>query len=206
MCGRYCIDDDYTGIRQIAAAATNRSRENIKTGEIRPSDLAPVIRGRHGMMAVEVVKWGYWHPEYKHLVFNARADTSLRYGSFKRPRCVVPSSGFYEWNHAAYGRKDKYLLKKPNAEITYMAGLIKTVKTEEGEREAFLILTTDANDSMISQNTELCLFPDDRRPIHDRMPVIIEPEECFAWLSDDNFAKQVLQRQGPSLALTPVSP
>ena len=206
MCGRYFIDDDDYEIQQLLKEL-NDGQSGIKTGEIYPTDTVPVTRSD----GVAALKWGFPLWSGNGVVINARAETALEKKLFQASvlerRCVVPSSGYYEWDHInGRAKKDKYLLKRPGAATLYMAGVWSKFQDANGEYEAFVILTTDSDESMTAPETEQSLFPDEHRPIHDRMPVILEPEECGEWLGSDSFARLVLQRSGPTLSLTRVAP
>lgn len=116
------------------------------------------------------------------MIFNARAESALEKPMFRKPvlerRCVVPSTGFYEWDHTG-GQKEKYFLRLPDEGVLYMAGIAKD--------SAFTILTTAASPSVAR--------------IHERMPVILRREELRNWLGDGAFIRTVLDRPGPELAL-----
>ena len=71
--------------------------------------------------------------------------------------------------------------------MLHMAGIVNVFRDSSGcEYSAFVILTTTANDSVA--------------PIHDRMPVILAPDEGELWLDDDAFMEHVLHRLGPKLS------
>lgn len=202
MCGRYFIDDGDRDLREILEELDEKY--NIKTGEIFPTDTAPVIKPG----GAAAVKWGFPRRNSGGVVINARAETAMEKAMFResilKRRCVIPSSGFYEW-HRADGakRKDKYCLKKAGENILYMAGIWSAFKGPGGEYEAFVILTTQANGSMIPPDMELSLFTGDRKPIHDRMPVILDGGELADWLSVGEFMEYALRRPGPELTLEP---
>lgn len=165
---------------------------NIAKGEVFPTNIAPVIA--HG--GVMAVKWGFPRWKGAGVIINARAETALDKSIFRKPlleqRCVVPSNGFYEWSRENRGnKKDKYLLRRPGETILYMAGMINVFRDAAGcDYNAFVILTTAANGSVA--------------PIHDRMPVILAPDEKNHWIGDEAFMEQVLNRAGPELSLCAV--
>ena len=230
MCGRYLIEDEaYADILQILndinAAKKRINMDNLTvTGEIFPTNVVPVIIGdkepdnNSGIVDIVAIQWGFPHWNNPSVIINARSETAAEKNMFKRPlrnrRCVVPSSGFYEWGHrtgitsgitsgitpanTAYGgfttrntkrkpRKDKYLFRKPDEPILYMAGIISTFKDSFGEKfDAFVILTTAANECV--------------EPIHDRMPVILTPDEIYPWTNDEKFIEFAIRRPGPELS------
>ena len=129
MCGRYLIDDEaYADILQILHdmnAAKNRVySENITAGdyikgEVFPTNIAPVIENGE----IVAVKWGFPHWKNTGVIINARSETALEKRMFGKPlrerRCVVPSSGFYEWGEGhgrcstGRKRKSKFIFRRP---------------------------------------------------------------------------------------------
>jgi len=105
-------------------------------------------------------------------MINARAETvdekpSFR-AAFKRRRCIVPASGFYEWMKTN-GGKQPYFITTANGEPLGLAGLWESWIGPHGEElESCTILTTDANEEVAR--------------LHNRMPVILAPEDYDEWL------------------------
>jgi putative SOS response-associated peptidase YedK len=109
--------------------------------------------------------------------FNARADTVETRVTFngawaKRRRCLVVTVGFYEWKKIGPGGKEKqpYAVALGNRGPMLMAGLWEPSKSPDGWIRSCTIITTDAND-MVAR-------------VHDRMPVIIGPDDYAAWLGE----------------------
>ena len=94
-------------------------------------------------------------------------------------RCVIPSSGFFEWSHT--GPKIKYQFNLPDSPTLFMAGLYQ----DFGEERRFVIITTSANDSMIE--------------VHNRMPVVLQEAERNAWLSSGEGFIKILHATQPEL-------
>lgn len=184
MCGRFNFTDEQEeDIKKIILEVTRRFGENaVRTGEVSPSHIAAVLeRGSSGPEA-SALKWGFPKWDGKGVIFNARSETALEKPTFKAPllsrRCVVPSTGFYEWEHIGT-LKRKYHLKLPGEGVLYMAGIAKD--------DVFTILTTEASSSMAR--------------IHNRMPVILYRDELRRWLEEEGFMREVLQRPGPELLM-----
>ncbi len=123
-------------------------------------------------------------------IINARSETVAEKSMFRKPfaqsRCIVPTTGFYEWK-AIEGqkRKDKYLFRRPGSIILYLAGIHNEFTQPDGTKRAmFVILTTMANESM--------------RAYHNRMPVMIRPEEVDEWVLGDS-ASVFIAREQPKL-------
>lgn len=144
---------------------------------IAPTEPIAIVRRQGFERHLALVRWGLvpgWTKEPKpgRPCINARAETVLTKPFFRnamrRRRCLVPADGFYEWRGAP-GRKQAFLLHRPNHELFAFAGLWEYWMAPDGsEIETAAIITTDANA--------------DVRPIHERMPVIIDPDDFDTWL------------------------
>ena len=130
-------------------------------------------------MHPRLFSWGF--RTAKSLVINARAETAREKPLFRnaitKNRCVIPSSGFYEWDAA----KRKYRFTLPGNPTLYMAGIFSDF---EGV-PCFCILTTAANASMES--------------IHDRMPLVLHQKIVSDWLHDSGVAEDILRKTPPLL-------
>lgn len=128
-------------------------------------------------------------------MINARADTvhekPAYRKAFKKRRCLIPASGFYEW------RKQPYNIRLKDTEIFAFAGLWEHWEGPEGRViESCSIIVTEANQLI--------------EPIHDRMPVILPPKDYDTWLDpgnyDTNTLRKLLRPYPPSkMDLYPVS-
>ena len=101
--------------------------------------------------------------------------------AFREPllnrRCVVPTTGFYEWNK----QKEKFLFHYPDSTVVYLAGLWGEV----GGKRRYTILTTEPNQAVAA--------------VHNRMPVLIAKEQVRPWLMDTTVALQMLHAKQPEL-------
>ena len=118
-----------------------------------------------------VLPWSYQNNKYK--LINIRSETLNQKKSFQslfqRTRCLIFTSGFFEWQKKPEGKTPYYIYMKDNKPFV-MAGLWNRFETQAKEKiESCAILTTKANDFVM--------------PIHNRMPVIIEKEYWSLWLS-----------------------
>lgn len=185
MCGRYNFTDEESAeiqdiIRQVQKKLDGRE---LKTGDIYPTNLAAVITEECPTAMV----WGFPNPKGG-IIINARSETVLERPMFRRSvlerRCLIPTTGFYEWGTEEDGQlslfpdipkpkggKQKYLFRLPAQKELYMAGFYNRFYDED----RFVVLTTEANDTM--------------RPIHNRMPVVLRPDEREKWLSGKDLDK-----------------
>jgi putative SOS response-associated peptidase YedK len=186
LCGRYQFTaEQCEEIQQIVHAVEQRcGAGKWKPGEIFPTDPAPALRLEDGGIRPDLFVWGF--PLKGRAIINARAETAadkpLFQDGIRQRRCIIPSTGFYEWD----AEKQKYLFRLPGEQALYMAGIY-----EERDGQAYTcILTTAANASM--------------REIHDRMPLVLTREQRDAWLRDSGAAERILHGTPPELDKTPM--
>lgn len=185
MCGRYVLfsDPEMAEIREIIEEVQKNNPE-IKTGEIFPTNKAPVLMLNGDKLIPEAVKWGFPDFRGKGVIINARAETAPEKPMFRRSleekRCIIPSCGFYEWSHDG-GPKTKYQFNLPGEGVLYMAALYNDFA---GERR-FVILTTASNESI--------------RKVHLRMPVVLTRQEMDQWIDSYQGALDILQSSRPEL-------
>ena len=128
-----------------------------------------------------LARWGFlpgWvkDPADFPLLLNARSETAAEKASFRAAmrhrRVLVAASGFYEWRRPGKGSKEKstpYWISPKAGGIVAFAGLMETYMSADGaEMDTAAILTVGPNRQMA--------------PIHDRMPVVIQPEDFTRWL------------------------
>ena len=184
MCGHYQFTaEDSKEIQRIVQAVQERcGRDQFTPGDVYPSNKAPVLLESHGNVMPDLLYWGFRTPQA--LVINARSETadqkSLFRDSLAQRRCVIPSTGFYEWNKD----KRKYLFRLPDQPILYMAGIYQ----ERDGKNCYCILTTEANDSV--------------RDVHPRMPVVLTPELINSWIMEPTACLELLKKIPPQLLAT----
>ncbi|OJF92891.1 SOS response-associated peptidase [Pararhizobium antarcticum] len=128
-----------------------------------------------------LVRWGLtpsWvkDPRDFPLLINARAETAAQKASFKAAmrhrRILVPVSGFYEWHRPPKDSGEPaqaYWIRPRKGGVVAFAGLMETWASADGsEIDTAAILTIAANATISA--------------IHDRMPVVIKPEDFSRWL------------------------
>jgi len=184
MCGRYTFftDKELQEIDDIIEQISDDiQREKLKTGEIFPTDVAPVIVPHQKIVTPKLMAWGFPNFYGKGVVINARAETArtkkMFGASLESRRCIIPSTGFYEWDP----QKQKFLFNMPDSGMVYMAGLFNRFDGED----RFVILTTQANQSMVG--------------VHDRMPVVVPENQLDDWILDATKTDSILFGSHPSL-------
>jgi putative SOS response-associated peptidase YedK len=128
---------------------------------------------------IQFLRWGLlpsWSADERSAakMINARAETITEKPAFKtafeRRRCLIPANGFYEWRKTSQKQPYRFFLK--NEEIFAMAGIWDVWGKNDGSSiHTFAILTTKANSIL--------------EGIHDRMPVILSPNDEMKWLSKE---------------------
>jgi putative SOS response-associated peptidase YedK len=191
MCGRYNLRATPDQIRE-AFQLFREPDWPVPRYNIAPTQTVLGIRFDENATPREPVllKWGLipsWAKDTKigNSLINARADTvatkpSFR-SAFRRRRCLLPASGFYEWQKRDDG-KQPYQIGLKSGQPFAMAGLWEHWEGPDGPVESSSIITTDANELM--------------EPLHNRMPVILRPDDYDAWLdpaSDPKTLQELLQ-------------
>lgn len=184
MCGRYYVDDETAReIEKLVRQMSEKQRQEsikvigrITAGDIHPGKDAPVLSRESSSISCGWQHWGFPGFQGKKLIFNARCESVLEKPLFRdsvlHRRIVIPASRFYEWNSA----KEKNIFLRKDMPVLFMAGFSR--QYEDGEH--FVILTTAANASM--------------KPVHDRMPLILEQEEIAQWILDNAKTESILHK------------
>ena len=176
MCGRYYVDEETAREIEKLVRDLDRRLKMERTGDVFPSQNAMILKGEGNHLAAEQMRWGFPGFEKGKLLINARAETALERPTFRESvqdrRCIIPARGFYEWNKS----KEKFTFERKETPVLFMAGCYNRY---EGQ-ERFVILTTDANSSVA--------------PVHNRMPLILEPEELGDWVLDDQATESLLHK------------
>lgn len=211
MCGRYTL---FTPQSELEERFDARAERDLRPRyNCAPGQRLPVVTGEEADR-IRAFKWGFtpaWADEEFELV-NARAETVHEKNSFRsafeRRRCLVLADGFYEWTETGSG-KQPYRVAfaddrpfamagvwerwSPPAEQTGLDDFGVDTGGEGGTVETFAVLTTEPNDVVA--------------PLHDRMAVVLAPEEESTWLRGDVDAARAVLDPHPSddLRAYPVS-
>lgn len=186
MCGRFVLTADPELIQQ--AFNLDSMPDLAPRYNIAPTQAVSVITNENPR-ALTFYRWGLipsWakEPEIGSRMINARAegieDKPAFRAAFKRRRCIVPASGFYEWKKLDTKNKAPMYIQVKDQPVVGFAGLWEIWNAPDGgEWRTFTIITTEANDFI--------------RPIHDRMPVILHPRDYETWLAPGEVAPASLK-------------
>jgi putative SOS response-associated peptidase YedK len=203
MCGRYVVAYDPNTL--ISGFSVTRVQPFPKRWNVAPMSMVPVVHDtKDDECVAELMRWGllpHWAKDEKLAakLNNARIEGIAEKPSFRqairRRRCLLPVSGFYEWQATPTGKQPWYISPRNAAgdePLFAFAGLFEAWRAPSAAADAdwllsCCIITTNANALMA--------------PIHDRMPLIIAREHWDAWLSRE-------QQETAALAplTTPIEP
>lgn len=187
MCGRYKITSTIEAIRQFTG-----SMGSPNTGpryNLAPTQTAPVVRrGDGGDREVGLMAWGLRPHWSKKSFINARSESASTSSAFRAAyrerRCLIPADGYYEWVKVESG-KQPYLFRREDQGPFAFAGIWDQNDADGAPQTQFAILTTGPSELV--------------RPIHDRMPVILTPDQYAGWLGEvkmDNDALAAMTAPG----------
>ena len=189
MCGRYNLITDAGALvdffeieRALFDTSELQPRYNVA-----PSQNVPIVRDTGNGRELVLARWGlvpHWSKEAKpkYSTINARAETVAEKPTyreaFRRKRCLIPATGFYEWKREG-DQKTPHHIRLPEGGLFAFAGLWDHWDKEGAGFDSCSIIVTGANDIM--------------QPIHDRMPVILNPAQYNTWLAADHFNRAQLE-------------
>ncbi len=189
MCGRFSLTASREELEAFVAALIAEDfppRYNIAPTQpiltIIGGETPPPGSNRPDRVGL-LVRWGFvpsWVkvPNDWPLMFNIRSETAAEKNSFRAAlnhrRALIPASGFYEWRREGKNKAQAYWVRPHTGGIVAFGGLIETWSSADGSQiDTGGILTTSANDLL--------------RPIHERMPVVVQPEDFARWLDCKRF-------------------
>lgn len=181
MCGRMRLDSDWSEIVRIFALNPDDLGDFAPRWNVAPTQRVPVVTGRRGERQARWGAWGFvpfWEKSAKPKTrpINAKAETVATSGMFRQAfrerRCVVPATGFYEWETRPDG-KQPYLFARPDRGVMALAGIQSRWRPDGGDAiDTFCVLTTTPN--VVTER------------VHDRMPVVLADEAALdLWLDPD---------------------
>jgi putative SOS response-associated peptidase YedK len=188
MCGRFALTPKTNKVEKLLPESklilTNVPRYNIAPG----SNVNCIIN-KSGKFAIGEFLWGLipsWSKDNLGAfnLFNAKCETLDEKPSFKylinRNRALIPATGFYEWKKETPKTKTPYYFHLNDMEVFAFAGLFDKWKNSAGQTVySVTIITTEANSIM--------------KPIHDRMPVIIDNNSAAEYLNHANNINDFLR-------------
>lgn len=181
MCGRFVSKAKKEEIEREFKVEIGSSDLTVPRYNIAPTQFIAAVTEGETSREVSLFKWGlvpHWAKDESigSKLINARAETlsekpSFR-DAFRSRRCIIPASGFYEWQKTAKGAKQPFYFYLKEKEVFGFAGLWEEwLDKQTGElTETCTIITTEANEVL--------------KPVHDRMPVILKADDYNFWLDE----------------------
>ncbi|MGI8933918.1 MAG: SOS response-associated peptidase [Phormidesmis sp.] len=203
MCGRFTQTSSGEAIAQTFSLKNTPDPQ--PKYNIAPSQPVAAIAQPEDTREYRIFQWGLvpaWSkdPSIGNRMINARAETVAEKPSFRaafnRRRCLILADGFYEWQRTGK-QKQPYYIQLKNQEPFGFAGIWEQWESGDGSYlETCAILTTEPNELMQS--------------IHNRMPVIVHPQDYETWLDPELQAGRHLQAvlrpyEAEAMRLYPVS-
>lgn len=184
MCGRYAFEASKKAL--IERYRLEKSEYEVEEkAEIFPTNVSPIVLPD---AKLAFLTWGFMPSFAKRPLINARAETILQKPTFKKAfqtkRCLVPATSFFEWK-TVDGKKVRHRISIKGQPIFSIAGICDFFVDKDGqERLMYSIITTDANEQM--------------KEIHNRMPVILRPEQEKDYLNHQLDPEKVQQLLKPA--------
>lgn len=201
MCGRFTLRTPAKDLLEVFQLL--RTPELVPRYNIAPTQPVAVVRQVERRRELSMMRWGLvpsWSkdPKAGPPLINARADTvatkpSFR-SAFKSRRCLIPADGFLEWQKTGEKTKQPFYIRLAKDHPFAFAGLWEHWEGPDSSVvDSCTIITTDANETL--------------RPIHDRMPVILQDDEYDRWLDPkcDDPSKLLKSYPAEEMTAFPVS-
>ena len=192
MCGRYAAAENPDELKMFLELPDQSIEELPPNYNVAPTHPVYVVDQLSGERALRIVSWGLipsWAKEGAKPLVNARSETlslkpSFR-GAFAKSRCLVPATGWYEWQ-TVNNTKQPFFFHRADDAPVIMAGLLEAWKhpTSGQWLRTMCIVTVDA--------------APDLEYVHDRMPVVLERDEWSTWLDGNTPQAELEQLMNPT--------
>jgi putative SOS response-associated peptidase YedK len=200
MCGRFALTLPNDAMVQLFAARPANDLPDTPRYNICPTQPVAVVIARAGARHIGPMRWGlipswYKHPNDGPLLFNARAETLAEKPAFaqaaRQRRCLIPASAFYEWRKEGAARLP-HAIAPADGNVMAFAGVWQVWEKDGARHVTCAIVTCAANARL--------------QPLHDRMPVILPPQDWPLWLGEAGHGAARLMRAVPEdhLSVWPV--
>ena len=185
MCGRFVGAFKAELLKEEMADALSEARMTMVLAEdnlfapnynTAPTHIVPILRHKESSVIIDPMQWGLvpsWSkdPTVGSKMINARSETITEKPSFRQSvpgrRCIIPMSGFYEWDRTDSRRKVPYFVTREDARLMLVAGIWTPSPALDG-RHTFSLITRES--------------VDDLSHIHSRSPVELHAEDALEWM------------------------
>ena len=189
MCGRFVGAFNATDLIEELSLAVSKTELVLDVSDsdtlfapnynTAPTHLVPILRMEEQKIVVDAMQWGLvptWSkdPNVGSKMINARSETVTEKLSFRnqvsRHRCIIPISGFYEWDRSDPKTKVPYYVTREDGHLMLVAGIWASSPALEG-RHTFSLITRESVDDLLH--------------IHNRSPVELTSYDAFEWMSNE---------------------
>ena len=189
MCGRFVGAFNATDLIEELSLAVSKTELVLDVSDsdtlfapnynTAPTHLVPILRMEEQKIVVDAMQWGLvptWSkdPNVGSKMINARSETVTEKLSFRnqvsRHRCIIPISGFYEWDRSDPKTKVPYYVTREDGHLMLVAGIWASSPALEG-RHTFSLITRESVDDLLH--------------IHNRSPVELTSYDALEWMSNE---------------------
>ncbi|WP_321829595.1 SOS response-associated peptidase [Thalassovita sp.] len=197
MCGRFAVTLPNDAMAQLFQAAPANNLPDVPNYNVCPTTGIHVVYSDGDLRRLGAMRWGFlphWYkaPNDGPLLINARAETIAEKPAFRAAcrsrRCLIPTSGFYEWSKDSEGNRLPWYITRQDHTPLVMAGIWQDWQVEGGEALRTCAVVTTGASSDIDQ-------------VHHRMPVILGPDQWGKWLGEEGHGAATLMQAAPPQTL-----
>ena len=202
MCGRMALTLPQEAMAELFEALPANDLPPVPNYNVCPTTQVHTVTSADGTRRLRPMRWGFiphWYktPSDGPLLINARSETIAEKPAFRAAcrerRCLVVASGFYEWKRQKGETPLPWYVTRADGAPMAFGAIWQDWSRDEAAHVSVAIVTTAANAAMA--------------PIHDRLPLVVEPADWPLWLGEDGKGAATLMHPAPDdlLVLTPVS-
>lgn len=198
MCGRFTLTHPNAALAALFEAQPSNDLPPVPRFNVCPTQTIPVVTSEGGTRRLRPMRWGFipsWYrtPTDGPLIINARADTVATRPAFReavrKRRCLIPASGFYEWETTPDGKKLPWYFTRADGEPMALAGIWQRWERDGQAIDSCAIVSTDAGPGMAG--------------LHHREAVVIERADWPLWLGEAGHGAAVLMRASAPGVMAP---
>lgn len=187
MCGRFTLTHPNEAIAALFDALSSNDLPPVPRFNVCPTQTIPVVTSEGGTRRLRPMRWGFLPAWYKTptdgpLIINARSDTVATKPAFRDAvrarRCLIPASGFYEWETSPEGKKLPWYFTRADGAPMALAGVWQRWERDGQAMDTCAIVSTDAGPGMAG--------------LHHREAVVVERADWPKWLGEAGHGAAVL--------------